>query len=164
MRELPGQAIATALASTLRRRSLLLVLDNCEHLLHGCAQLVDALLRACPELRILATSREVLGISCWNDKYFWDFWRPWNAIHDADQDGNPATEPDPSWTGLINAPYPDHSSGHLSLASAQLRVLQTFFGTDEIAFDVTSSQFNGETRHFNRFSQPLEEIVEARIW
>src|SRR4051794_18459338 len=63
MRELPGQAIATALASTLRRRSLLLVLDNCEHLLHGCAQLVDALLRACPELRILATSREVLGIT-----------------------------------------------------------------------------------------------------
>src|SRR6267143_5868057 len=63
MRELPGQPIATALASTLRRRSLLLVLDNCEHLLDGCAHLVDALLRACPELRILATSREVLGIT-----------------------------------------------------------------------------------------------------
>jgi predicted ATPase len=63
MRELPSQPIATALASTLRRRSLLLVLDNCEHLLDSCAQLADALLRACSELRILATSREVLGIS-----------------------------------------------------------------------------------------------------
>lgn len=63
MRELADQPIATALASTLRRRSLLLVLDNCEHLLDGCARLVDAMLRSCPELRILATSREVLGIT-----------------------------------------------------------------------------------------------------
>ena len=82
------------------------------------------------------------AISCWNDKYYWDFWRPWQAIHEADRDGNPATEPDPSWTPLITAPYPEHPSGHLSLDSAYLRVLQMFFGTDEIAFDVTSSQFD----------------------
>src|SRR5437660_449496 len=63
MRELPGHPIAIALVSTLRRRRLLLVLDNCEHLLDSCAQLVDALLRGCPELRILATSREPLGIT-----------------------------------------------------------------------------------------------------
>ena len=44
------------------------------------------------------------------------------------------------------------------------RVLRTFFGTDEIGFDVTSSRFDGETRHFDRFSQPIEEIIEARIW
>ena len=34
------------------------------------------------------------GINCWNDKYYWDFWRPWQAIHEADRDDNPATEPD----------------------------------------------------------------------
>ena len=34
------------------------------------------------------------AINCWNDKYYWDFWRPWQAIHEADRDGNPATEPD----------------------------------------------------------------------
>ena len=39
-----------------------------------------------------------------------------------------------------------------------------FFGTDEIGFDVPSSRFDGEVRHFDRFSQPLDEIVEARIW
>jgi hypothetical protein len=104
------------------------------------------------------------AISCWNDKYYWDFWRPWHAIHEADMDGNPATEPDASWTALITAPYPDHPSGHLSLDGAHLRVLRTFFGTDEIEFDVTSSRFDGETRHFLRFSEPLDEIVEARIW
>src|SRR5688572_11625740 len=51
-----------ALIDTLRDRTALVVLDNCEHLVTACAQLADALLRACPRLRILATSREALGI------------------------------------------------------------------------------------------------------
>jgi hypothetical protein len=104
------------------------------------------------------------AINCWNDKYYWDFWRPWNAIRRAAEDGNPATEPDPTWTALITAPYPDHPSGHLCIDGSSLRVLQMFFGTDEIGFDVTSVRFPGEIRHFDRFSAPLEEITEARIW
>ena len=104
------------------------------------------------------------AINCWNDKYYWDFWRPWNAIPRADEDGNAATEPDASWTPLLAAPYPDHPSGHLCLDGAHLRVLRMFFGTDEIGFDVTSAQFPGETRHYDRFSQALAEITEARIW
>src|SRR5438105_3586082 len=63
MRETPGQPIADALATALRGGSLLLVLDNCEHLLEPCAQLVDYLLHACPNLRVLATSREALGLT-----------------------------------------------------------------------------------------------------
>jgi hypothetical protein len=104
------------------------------------------------------------GINCWNDKYYWDFWRPWQAIHEADRDGNPATEPDSSWTALLTAPYPDHPSGHLCLDGAHLRVLQMFFRTDKIQFGVTSSRFPGEIRSFDRFSDPLDEITEARIW
>jgi hypothetical protein len=103
-------------------------------------------------------------INCWNDKYYWDFWRPWNAIARAAEDGNPATEPDPTWTALLTAPYPDHPSGHLCLDGSMLTDLQLFFGTDQIEFDVRSSAFGGETRHFSRFSEPLAEIVEARIW
>ena len=71
---------------------------------------------------------------------------------------------DPTWTPLFSAPYPDHTSGHMCLDGAHLRTLQTFFGTDVMHYGVTSSQFGGETRFFDRFSQPLEEIVEARIW
>jgi hypothetical protein len=104
------------------------------------------------------------AINCWNDKYYWDFWRPWNAIPRAAEDGNPATESDSTWTPLIAAPYPDHPSGHLCLDGAHLRVLRTAFGTDEIGFDVTSVQFPGEIRHYDRFSQALAEITEARIW
>src|SRR5262249_51144011 len=46
----------------LRARTQLLLLDNCEHLVAACAALADALLRACPHLSILATSREALGL------------------------------------------------------------------------------------------------------
>ncbi len=53
--------LATLLES-LRDREMLLVLDNCEHLVQACAVLADRLLRDCPGLRILATSREALGI------------------------------------------------------------------------------------------------------
>ena len=57
-----GAATDGALADSPGVPALLLVLDNCEHLLHACAVLVDALLRSCPQMRVLATSREPLGI------------------------------------------------------------------------------------------------------
>ena len=63
VREAPGRPLPATLADALRLRRLLLVLDNCEHLADVCARLADALLRACPELRLLATSREALGIA-----------------------------------------------------------------------------------------------------
>jgi predicted ATPase/DNA-binding CsgD family transcriptional regulator len=53
----------TVLVDFLCSRNLLLVLDNCEHLVSACASLVNSLLQACPDLRILATSREALGIA-----------------------------------------------------------------------------------------------------
>jgi non-specific serine/threonine protein kinase len=60
--ERPGQALLDGLAAFLRPRRVLLVLDNCEHLLGACAALAEALLRVCPGLSVLATSREALGI------------------------------------------------------------------------------------------------------
>jgi len=63
VREEPGRPLATTLAEALRPRRLLLVLDNCEHLLGACARLADALLRAGPHVRLLCTSREALGIT-----------------------------------------------------------------------------------------------------
>lgn len=57
------QSLTALLTHFLHRRELLLVLDNCEHLVQACAELAEILLRACPRLRILATSREGLGIA-----------------------------------------------------------------------------------------------------
>jgi predicted ATPase/DNA-binding SARP family transcriptional activator len=63
VRETPDAPLTETLQEALAGRQLLLVLDNCEHLLDACARLVDALLSACLHLRILATSRQPLGLT-----------------------------------------------------------------------------------------------------
>jgi predicted ATPase/class 3 adenylate cyclase len=63
VREQAGRALVETVIDTLRAKRVLLVLDSCEHLVTACAELVGALLSRCPELAILVTSREVLGIA-----------------------------------------------------------------------------------------------------
>jgi predicted ATPase/DNA-binding CsgD family transcriptional regulator len=63
VREQPGSPSTESLSDYLRTKKMLLVLDNCEHLVEACAVLAEALLRTCPNLRILATSREAFGIA-----------------------------------------------------------------------------------------------------
>ena len=118
------------------------------------------------------------AIGCWNDKYHWNSWRPIDAIRLAATDGNPATEADPGWRALfdpatVTAPpiatpnFPEHPSGHSCGSSAILNTLREFFGTDKIAFDLVSGRFPGtpaQTRHFDRFSHALREVIDARVW
>ena len=118
------------------------------------------------------------AIGCWNDKYYWNFWRPLDAIRLGDLDPNPATAGDPDWRPLFDpaaptAPalatpnFPDHPSGHGCVSGATFNVLQDFFGTDKIAFDIVGTRFPGtpaQTRHFERFSHALKEIIDARVW
>jgi non-specific serine/threonine protein kinase len=58
--EQPGEDVLATVASALRQRRALLVIDNCEHLLDAAAASAEALLRACPEIRILTTTRQPL--------------------------------------------------------------------------------------------------------
>ena len=62
LREVPGRELRATLLDYLRTKKLLLVLDNCEHLLPACAEMAETFVRSCPGLRILATSREPLGV------------------------------------------------------------------------------------------------------
>jgi PAP2 superfamily len=116
------------------------------------------------------------AIGCWNDKYHWNSWRPITAIREAASDGNPATKADPTWTplfdpstpvatppALVTPPFPEHPSGHNCAAGAIVRTLQGFFGTDKVAFSVSSNK-SGTTRTFNRFSDALKENINARVW
>ncbi|MSP13807.1 MAG: hypothetical protein EXR62_12735 [Chloroflexi bacterium] len=57
-----GRPLLKTLTDYFKAKHLLLILDNCEHLLAACAYLAESLLRACPHLKILATSREVLRV------------------------------------------------------------------------------------------------------
>ena len=63
IKEQPDQSLAETLVEYLQDKTTLLVLDNCEHLLSACAELVDVLLHGCAALQIVATGREVLGIA-----------------------------------------------------------------------------------------------------
>ncbi|HET9909356.1 MAG TPA: tetratricopeptide repeat protein, partial [Anaerolineales bacterium] len=63
IRESSGHPVMSLLTEHLRAKELLLILDNCEHLVEACAHLVDTLLKACPDVLILASSREALGIA-----------------------------------------------------------------------------------------------------
>jgi hypothetical protein len=115
-------------------------------------------------------------IGCWNDKYYCWFWRPITAIREADTDGNPATEADPTWLPLFDPstpvcnppplftpPFPDHPSGHTSATGAFVQTLQNFFGTDKISFSAFSNK-SCTTRSFDRFSDALKEVIDARVW
>lgn len=63
VQEQAGRPILDLLIDYLKPRQLLLILDNCEHLIQACADLADKLLHACPNLKILVSSREALGIA-----------------------------------------------------------------------------------------------------
>jgi hypothetical protein len=103
-------------------------------------------------------------IACWKDKYYWNFWRPITAIRQADSDENPATVADPNWTPLFGTPpFPEHPSGHTCVSGAVVETLQDFFGTDKVSFS-TFSSFSGSTREFDRFSEAIKEIIDARVW
>jgi len=110
------------------------------------------------------------SIACWNDKYYWNFWRPITAIRLAGTDGNPATVADANWTPLFSGapplttpPFPEHPSGHTCISGAVVQTLQDFFGTDKVSFTM-SSALSGTTRDFDRFSMAIKEIIGARVW
>jgi hypothetical protein len=104
------------------------------------------------------------AIGCWKDKYYWNLWRPITAIRLADTDGNPATVADPTWTPLFaTPPFPEHPSGHTCISGAIVETLKDFFDTDKIPFS-TFSTFSGTTRSFERFSEAIKEIIDARVW
>jgi predicted ATPase/class 3 adenylate cyclase len=63
VREEAGRPLLSTLVDHLRPKRALLLFDNCEHLIDACARLADALLHACPQLKIMASSRELLGLT-----------------------------------------------------------------------------------------------------
>ncbi|MBV9601519.1 MAG: tetratricopeptide repeat protein [Chloroflexi bacterium] len=62
LREQLGQPVHVSICEALKASCMVLILDNCEHLVDACAELVESVLRTCPELRIIATSRQPLRV------------------------------------------------------------------------------------------------------
>jgi len=103
-------------------------------------------------------------ISCWEAKYFYEFWRPVTAIRLAGTDGNDDTIEDASWTPLlVTPPFPEHTSGHSSASSAAVAVLADCFG-DDTSFTVKSHTNLDWVRSFSSFSSALDEVADARVF
>lgn len=106
-------------------------------------------------------------IACWDSKYFYNFWRPITAIRLGDQDGNPATAVDPAWQPLIDTPnFPEYPSGHADISAAVSHALRLFFGTDELSFQMTTTNALApqKTRSYTRFSEAEREVINARVY
>jgi hypothetical protein len=99
-------------------------------------------------------------------RYLHNFWRPITAIRAADHDANDATAADPKWESFLNTPaLPDYPSTHSVGGAAAAVVLARFFGTDQVAFEMTSGPpFAGITRRFTSFSQAAQENADSRVY
>jgi hypothetical protein len=114
-------------------------------------------------------------IGCWSDKAHHGVWRPQTAIHEALNDGNPDTAPDPDWISLFPTPgYPDHPSGYNCYTQGLWYSARLFFGTDRMDFSLTSPgaplnlptvpiSVPGSTRDYTRFSDVTRDTIEGRI-
>jgi hypothetical protein len=100
----------------------------------------------------------------WDAKFHYGFWRPVTAIRLADTDGNPATQPDPTWTSFIaTPPYPDYTSGLNAVVGATSRALARVLHTQNIDLFITSAAA-GQTRHY-RYTGPINrDAIDARVW
>jgi hypothetical protein len=101
-------------------------------------------------------------------KFVYGLWRPVTAIRRADEDGNPATDPDPAWIPLlITPPYPSYAGNAACASAAAARALQLAMGSDEIPFSVTWVGIppnTDVTRDYDRFSDLAEEFARSRIF
>ena len=146
---------------------------------HDIRQWNDGMLRlaAARGLGLLQTARmlamaHVSGgdamIACFDAKYHYWGWRPYQAIPAADADGNPATGADPSWTPLGTTPnFPEYPSAHACHSSAVVTALDAFFGTDKIAFSLDSRApgltQDARTRTYVRLHDVVKDVDAARV-
>ena len=117
--------------------------------------------------RLLAMAHVAGGdamIGCFDAKYHYLSWRPLHAIHRADTDANPHTMLDPAWQPLLSTPnHPEYPSAHACHTTAIAEALGSFFGPGRLRFSV-DSLVTGETRHYKRFRDVVEEVNNARVW
>ena len=115
------------------------------------------------------------GITSWDCKFKEDLWRPITAIRRGAEDGNAATDADPTWTPLgapgngttvpnFTPPFPAYVSGHATFGAAAFRAIARFYGTDTMNFTLHSDELPGVTRSYTSLSQAAAENARSRIY
>jgi hypothetical protein len=118
---------------------------------------------------MLYTSAADANIAGFEAKYFYRAWRPRTAIPHADKDGNPDTEPDPTWAPLISVNHPEYPSAHSFSSTALTDAAARFFGTTKIKWTFTASkvaapQLVKTERTYKDVNTLMREIYDARVW
>jgi hypothetical protein len=121
--------------------------------------------------RMLAMAHVAGGdamIACFDAKYHYWFWRPYQAIPLADTDGNPATVADPNWKPLGTTPnFPEYPSAHACHSTAVVEALDAFFGTDKVYFSLDSRapglSETTRTRTYDRLQDVVKDVDWARV-
>jgi hypothetical protein len=102
-------------------------------------------------------------IACFDAKYFYWFWRPYQAIARAGEDENSRTVAEPGWRPLRPTPnFPEYPSAHACHSSAMVAVLEEFFGTDRVPFTI-DSRITNTTRTYDRLHDVIKDVDRARV-
>lgn len=116
--------------------------------------------------RMLAMANVAGGdamIACFDAKYHYWFWRPYQAIPGAETDGNPNTTADSTWQPLATTPnFPEYPSAHACHSTAVVTALDAFFGTDQVPMTL-DSRVTGTTRRYNRLHDIVTDVDWARV-
>lgn len=102
-------------------------------------------------------------IACFDAKYAYWFWRPYQAIPRADTDGNPATTADATWRPLQSTPnFPEYPSAHACHSGAVAAALRAFFGSDKVSFEI-DSRVTHTLRQYGGFHEVVKDVNQARV-
>ncbi|WP_221031864.1 vanadium-dependent haloperoxidase [Actomonas aquatica] len=104
-------------------------------------------------------------ITAWDSKYFYNTARPETDARELTAEINPYFKPDPDFIpSMASLPFPAYISAHMTFTSAAVRVLQRYFGTDEVAFSIGSDALPGVVRDYQTLSSVREEVGASRIF
>jgi hypothetical protein len=120
-------------------------------------------------LALVHTSAADAVITGFNAKYFFRSWRPRTAIPRADTDGNPDTDPDPTWTPFLTVNHPEYPSGHAFYSGAVLEAVARYFGTGRISWTLSGNkaavpQLVQTERTYPNLAAINREVANARVW
>ncbi len=104
-------------------------------------------------------------VAAFFNKYHYNFWRPETAIHAGDTDGNPKTDPDPSWAPFVVTPcFPSYPSNHGSAANSAAEILRRIYGEGGHSMTLSNPTVPDIVLQYTTFKQITDDISDARVY
>ncbi|MEZ4701298.1 MAG: vanadium-dependent haloperoxidase [Rhodothermales bacterium] len=108
-----------------------------------------------------------LYLVSFESKYAYDTWRPYTAIRQADEDGNPATEKDPDWQPeMVTPPWPEYPSAHAAVGAGGAEIVAAVYGTPMVGFTMASvtAPEGQPNRTYASLDAAADDCADSRIY